>query len=403
MSSLAELDPNNGERWEFAKFGEKVIAVCGHNNVPRIINFGDANFADLTGSPPNAKHIAIVRNFVVMGNNSESGTVYPTRVRWSGINDETNWTTSKVKQSDYQDLLGNHGDLQAIRGGEYGVIFMEHSTWAMEYIGPPQVFRFDETLPGIGTPAPHSVVQRGDTCFMLSQNGFVAIQSGRSLVELGANKVNKWFYDNVDNGFIERVVGVWDRRKRIVMWIFPSNSTDGLPNHGLIFDLESGRWSHFEDEIEWVFQGLGESFTLEDLDTISTSLDALPASLDSGQWISNDLELIAFDDTNASGGFNGTAMTATLDTAEGKLSPGRTLVSRVRLDVDQPSSATVASGTRASQSDIASFGSAISPATDGSYPMRSESRYHRFRASITGGFERAKGVKIEELTETGNR
>ena len=36
-----------------------------------------------------------------MGNNSESATLYPNRVRWSGINDETNWVTSKKLQSDW--------------------------------------------------------------------------------------------------------------------------------------------------------------------------------------------------------------------------------------------------------------------------------------------------------------
>jgi len=403
MSSLASLDPNNDEFWEFVKWGEKVIAVCGHNNVPRVITFGDPVFADLSGSPPNARHIAVVRNFVVMGNNNESGTVHNQRIRWSGINDETNWATDRVKQSDYQDLLGSHGQVQAIRGGEYGTIIMENAVWVMEYIGSPQIFRFDETLSGIGTPSPNSVVKRGDSCFMLSQNGFVAIDSGRTLIEIGANKINKWIYDNVDSLFIPRVVGAWDQRSRLIMWVFPSASNNGLPNQGVIFDLETGRWSHFEDEVEWIFPALGQSLTLEELDSISGSLDALPASLDSRQWIANDLAMFAFDDTHASGAFDGTAMAATIDTTESKLSDGRSLVSRVRLEVDAPGTATVTPGARASQSDSNTFGSAISQGSDGSYPVRSESRYHRFRADITGGFTRAQGVTVEEVSRTGNR
>lgn len=398
------LSPNDGDFWEFVKWGEKVIAVGGHKVTPQIISFGDTLFAALSGSPPNARHVAAIRNFVVFGNVRDGDIVYSQRVQWSGINDETVWTTNKAKQSDYQDLRGNHGEIQAIRGGEYGIIAMEHGIWTMEYIGPPQVFAFRETLPAVGTPAPNSVVQRGDTCFMLAQNGFVAIEGGARVAEIGSNKINKWFYDNVDGSYIQRTVGAWDRRRRVIMWIFPiEGNLNGRPNHGLIFDLETGKWSHFEDELEWVYTSLGQSLTLEDLDGISSSLDELPASLDSRQWTSNDLELTGFDDNHQSGAFDGTAMSAVIDTAEKQMSAERTMVSRLRLETDTPSVATIQSGTRASQSDAVDWSGAFSQAGDGSYPMRRESRYHRFRATITGGFTRAQGVTVEEMRQTGRR
>lgn len=403
MSSLVELDPASDQFWEFAQWGNKVIAVSGPNNTPQIITMGNTSFTDLSGTPPAAHHIAVVRNFVVMGNIKEGGTAYRNRIRWSGINDETIWTTNKLKQADYQDLLSG-GKIQAIRGGEYGVIFMERSIWVMDYIGPPQIFKLDETLPGVGTPAPNSVVQSGDTCYLLSQTGFIAVQNGRALQEIGANKINKWFFDTVDLEYINRVVGVWDRERRILIWIFPSSSTAGLPNNGVIFSLETGKWSRFEDELEWVFQGLGESYTLEGLDAVNTSIDALPYSLDSGNWIDENFTTIAFDDTNKSGLFDSAAMAATLETTEAKIGNDRSLVSRARLEVDAPSVATITPATRNSQSDVVTYSLAISQqAGDGSYPMRSEGRYHRFQVDITGGFTRAQGLTIEDVSETGGR
>jgi hypothetical protein len=398
------LNPDDGDFWEFAKWGDKMIAVGGHSVAPKIITFGGALFSDLSGSPPNSRHIAIVRNFIVLGNINEDNAIQTQRVRWSGINDETIWTTNKAKQADYQDLRGNQGKVQAIRGGQYGVIVLEYGTWVMEYIGPPQVFSFHETLPAVGTPAPNSVVQVGDTLFMLAQNGFIGVQGGRRILEIGSNKVNKWLFDNLDGSFTERLVGAWDRRRRLIMWVFPTlTSSNGLPDHGIIFDLETGKWSYFTDEVEWVYSGLGESLTLEELDAISTSVDALPSSLDSAQWTDNDLALTGFDENHKSGAFDGTAMDAVIDTAEIKPMNGRAMVSRLRLEVDSPSAATVQSGTRASQSDSVDLSSEISQASDGSYPMRRESRYHRFRVNITGGFEKAQGVTIEEMRQTGNR
>lgn len=399
-----DLTPSDGEFWEFAKFNEEVIAVGGTAVTAQVITLGGAAFIDLPGTPPLAKHITVVRNFVVMANMSDGGTIYPSRVRWCGINDTSIWTTNKAKQADYQPLPGDYGQIQSIKGGETGIIIMEHSVWQMHYVGPPQVFTFDETLPGIGTPAPNSVIQVGQTIYMLSQDGFIGVDRGHTVIEIGRGKINKWFYDTIDTSVINRVVGSWDKRGRLLKWIFPaSGNTGGRPNHCLIFDLVTGRWSHCEGEVEWILQGFGTSLTLEDLNAFGT-IDTLPASLDSSQWISGGILITAFDEDHKSGGFDGSALAATIETAEKQLIENkRAIVERVRLEVDTPSSATIQSGTRDSQSDSISWGDAKSQYANGSYPMREESRYHRFRVNITGGFTRAQGITIEEAFDTGRR
>lgn len=48
-------------------------------------------FADLAGSPPKARRITVVGDFIVMGNLDEGGTQYPNRVRWSGFNNSEAW------------------------------------------------------------------------------------------------------------------------------------------------------------------------------------------------------------------------------------------------------------------------------------------------------------------------
>ena len=58
-SSGGNYSVSSGERWDFTQWGEKIIAVCGVNqassNNPQIITMGGSNFADLSGSPPQAR------------------------------------------------------------------------------------------------------------------------------------------------------------------------------------------------------------------------------------------------------------------------------------------------------------------------------------------------------------
>lgn len=391
-----------GDSWEFAKWGETVIAVGGINSgtpiPPQVITMGasgSTEFADLGGSPPQSRHLAVVRDFVVLGNLYEDTTDYPSRIRWSGINSSTTWGTDPQVQSDYNDLGGEGGWIRGIRGGEYGVIFQERSIWKMEYIGPPVIFAFDETLPGIGTSFPNSIVQYGDDIFFLGQTGFKLVRGGSEIIDIGKNKIDKWFYANLDANFPERVIGALDRRNRRIIWLYPSDEgSDGESSNGLIFDLNTGEWSYFEDEVSWIWGSFGEDQTLETLDSVSASLDLLPFSLDSPNWVGGEISISAFSNTDSSGSFDGTALTANLITAESRITPSRTLVERVIPVVDGAGEVLVSCGYRDNQNDTVIWTNEIGPERDGTHVFRLDNRYHRFQVGVIDGFSHASGLAV---------
>ena len=55
------------EDWEFAKFGPRVIATNNNDPVQYFDLASSSLFADLPGSPPKGQRIAVVRDFVVIG------------------------------------------------------------------------------------------------------------------------------------------------------------------------------------------------------------------------------------------------------------------------------------------------------------------------------------------------
>jgi len=393
----------SSEVWEFVKWGENIIAVGGINTgtpvPPQIITMGavgSTEFADLGGSPPQARHIATVKDFVVMANIYESATLYPSRVRWSGVNDETIWTTNKQAQADYQDVPTG-GWIQKMVGGDYGLLIMERGLVRMDYIGPPLVFAFNRVLPELGTNAPNSVIQWGEIVFFLGPTGFEGVAGGVQRLEIGDNKINRWFFSQVDLNYAYRIVGALDRINKKLVWIFPDNgATAGLPNQGLFYDLASKRWSRFEDELEWVYDAYGRTYTLDGLDSVSTSIDDLGASLDSPIWVSGVIGLGVFDHEHYGGRFSGSAETAILETKEDRLSQNRkTHVKRLRPEVDNVgTSVDIKVGTRNSLEDTLVWGGSLTKERDGNYSARSNARYHRFRATITGGFDKALGIAL---------
>ena len=384
------------DNWEFLKWGEYAIGT----NYADVIQIGpldgSSNFAALGGSPPKARHIGSVRGFVVLGNLKVGSTLYPNRVQWSGLEQETSWGTVPGTQADFQDLVGNGGRIQAITSGDIGVIFQERSIWTMEYVGPPLAFRFNEVQTEIGTPAPRSVVRYGNSIYYLSENGFQRYDVGGDTVPIGDKKIDLRFLERVNVDEYYRITAAIDVANAHVVWSY-SNGASG-PDELLIYDWKTAQWSYAVLDTECIFEGLSPGYTLEGLDSVNSSIDALPASLDSDLWRGGRLGLYGFDTAHKSGDFSGSALTARLETAEVASEDGTVLYCDNVRPLVQGSTATntVYLATRNTLTTDHTYSSGVTQnSATGEHNLRDAARYMRFRVDIAGGFDHALGVRAK--------
>jgi hypothetical protein len=162
---------NARDFWSFTQFGTNIIATNHADNIQKFNQGTDSLFSDLVSLK--AKYLTVIRDFVVAGYTTESSTVYNQRVKWSALNDSSDWTPSQATQSGYQDIVGTHGNIQAIVGGEsFGIIFFEKAIYRMEYVGTPLIFTFNKIADNIGAFAPKSVCSYGSDIFFLAQDGY---------------------------------------------------------------------------------------------------------------------------------------------------------------------------------------------------------------------------------------
>lgn len=397
------------ENWQFTLFNENVVLATNFNDPMQSITLGDTAFANLDDSAPKARFITTVKDFVVVGNtNDESDGDMPNRVRWAGIGDQTAWTVLPSTQADFQDLYGNGGWVMQVVGGEYGVIFQERAITRMSYIGSPVVFQFDEIERGRGTPASNSVVKFGNNIAYLGWDGFY-IFDGQFSNSIGVNKVNKTFWDDVDQTNMHRIYAVEDPFNQIIFWCYPSsNNSDGRSDKILAFNYSptaTKRWAQASGlDIEYLYRSFGLGVTLEGLDAYSSSIDDLPFSLDSRMWIGNSSVLSGFSNVHKQVNFTGTALNAVVETQEAQVYEGfRSTINRIRPLVDGSGSITVQIGTRNILSESVSWGSAISPEANGDFSVRSNARYHRARLNISGGFNFVQGIDILDSRKGGSR
>lgn len=383
---------SNSEFWNFVKWNDQVIAAKW-GDAPQVLSLGGSTFADLGGTPPQARTIAVVRDFVVTGNTFDGtdGAV-TNRVWWSGFQDETEWTPG-TNQCDRQNLEGPGGRVQAIVGGEYGIVIMEGSIWRMDYVGTPLVFEFNEIEPGRGTPSPQSVVKQGADVYYLGQDGFYVLKNGTTSESIGAGRVDTYFYDCINTGYFQNVIGAVDQVRSLIVWAFPcENSTDGLPTKLIIYNYKYNKWSTAEMDLQYLYSGATTTLTLEELDAYGT-LDTLEASLDDAIWQGGALQLSAFSDDNKLSYFTGSTKAGVIETGEFFDDNKLTYINSVRPMVD--GTCTVTLSTRYLLTDSPTWGSPVSVDTTGKANFRSHNKYHRVRVTTSGDFDKAVGIVVD--------
>lgn len=398
------------DRWKFTQFGQRVIAANYNSPQQSFVLGSSTKFADLAAAAPQARYIAVMKGFLVAGNTYDgTGGDQPQRVWWSALNDPTNWptpgtSTAAQYQSDYNDLWGDAGSIQGLvgnLGNADGAVFMERAIWRMVYAGPPSIFYFLPAQGVKGTNAPGSIVQLGSVVYYLGEDGFYAFD-GLQSVPIGANKIDKTFFADLDQSHIGNISGTVDPINKVIFWIYPGqNNVNGRPNRLLCYNWQLQRWTVCDIECEAITRALTFGYTL---DTLPGKLDDYSLPLDSRSFTGGNLILAGFDSAHTFGYFNGTTLAATVETSEVQLFPGRlSQINNARPIVDG-GSPTVAIATRNRQEDAYAYNAGTTINALGTTPQRANGRYVRAKVTLPAGagFTHIQGVEIE-ATATGIR
>jgi hypothetical protein len=390
-------------KWNFAQYGNFLIAVNG-NDAAQVFELGvDTNFAALAGTPPAAYFAGTIREFGVLAKTTTANT----RVQWSAIGDVEDWVTSATTLSDAQDFPEG-GTIMGFVGGEFGLVFQERAIQRMSFEGPPTAFRFDKITNYLGCRAEGSIAAFENFAFFLGDDGFYMIRGGAEIVPIGNEKVDRWAEENIDASQLYLMSSAIDPINKIYCVGFPSvgaGSADSL----LIYHWPTGQWSRASVEHELLYPSATQtSYTIDGMDTVSATIDGLPFPVDSRFWTgSGRLLLSGFDTSHRQGFFSGSALAATMETGDNQLTPGRRSLLRGLRPMVEGTSVTpsLTVGSRDHLTESVTYGSPTAANTYGFCNARVQARYHRARITLPASstWKFARGVDDIKFSSMGAR
>jgi len=380
------------QRFRFTQFGNVIVAANGFDKLQGFNLNSSSLFANLAADAPEARYVTVVRDFVVSGYQSS----YQNRVQWSALGDESSWTASATTQADFQDIPDG-GSIVGVTGGEFGLILMDRSIHRMVYVGSPLIFQFDNISRNLGCYEANSVIQYGGTTFFLGDDGFYACD-GQNVVPIGNEKVNRFFFDNVDEGTLYLMSAAVDPTKKLIIWAYASNSS-ATADSLLIYNYQTQRWTSGTTTVDRIASTSTPAVTLEGMDVYG-NLDTILTSFDSRLWLGGRLQLAGVDGAKIVT-FSGANATAYIETGDIEMPGSTSSITLVKPTVEG-GSGSVALLSRRLLTESTVFGSQTAADAENRVSVRGIGRYHRLQLTPTGSWTSAVGMDID-LSPLGTR
>ena len=392
VSKSGNYSTATDQRWKFTQFGNVIVAANGQAKLQGYNLNSSSLFADLAADAPTARFVTVVRDFVVSGWQSS----YPSRVQWSALGDESSWTASATTQADFQDIPDG-GSVVGVTGGEFGLVFMDRAIHRMSYVGSPLIFQFDNISRNLGCYEANSIIQYGGTSFFLGDDGFYACD-GQNVVPIGSEKVNRFFFDNVEESTLYLMSAAVDPIKKLIIWAYASNSSS-TPDSLLIYNYQTQRWTSGTTHVDRIASTSTPAVTLEGMDVYG-NLDTILTTFDSRLWLGGKLQLSGVDGAKIVT-FSGTNATAYIETGDIEVPGATSAITMVKPIVDD-GSGSVALLSRRLLSESTVFGSQSAADSENRVAVRGVGRYHRLQLTPTGSWTSAVGMDID-LSPLGTR
>ena len=388
VSKSGNYTTDINQKWRFTQFGNVIIAA---NGTARLQGFNvntSTLFADLAADAPEARYVTVVRDFVVSGY-INSATVRPNRVQWSALGDESSWTSSATTQADFQDIPDG-GSVVGVTGGEFGLVLMDRSIHRMSYVGSPLVFQFDNISRNLGCFEANSIIQYSGTTFFLSDDGFYACD-GQQIIPIGNEKVNRFFFDDADQGLLQLMSAAVDPYRKLIIWAYPSNNSSKADKL-IIYNFKTQKWTSGLTTVDYIATSSTPSVTLEGLDVYGT-LEEIATSFDSRIWLGGKLQFAGVRGAKIVT-FSGSAMTATIETGDIEV-PGTTSAITMAKPIVDNGSANVALLSRRLLSQEVEFGPQVVADSENRVSIRGVGRYHRLQLTPTGSWTSVVATDID--------
>lgn len=248
----AELQADD---WTLDNWGEVLIAC------PNGLNFGPAvsnplggpiyTWSPQTNDPtltiiseaPVANSgifVAMPQRQIIAWGSTFNGVQDPLLLRWCDVENYQDWIAKPTNQAGSYRIPKGSKIVGCIQGPQQGLCWTDLGLWAMQYVGQPYVYAFNEIGTGCGLIGPKAATSLNGVVYWMSQSQFFMLAGG------GVQPIQCPIWDvifqDLDTTNLDKIRVAANSRFNEISWFYPTTGNGGEINAYVKYNIGLGQW-----------------------------------------------------------------------------------------------------------------------------------------------------------------
>ena len=167
--------------------------------------------------------VAMPQRQAIAWGSTFNGIEDPLLIRWSDVDDYTTWAGQITNQAGSYRIPKGSRVVQCIQSAQQGLIWTDLGVWAMQYVGQPYVYQFNELGTGCGLIGRKAAASMGGVVYWMGQSQFYKLSG--SGVEPIMCPVWDVIFQDLDQDYADLIRVAPNSRFGEISWYYPTTQT----------------------------------------------------------------------------------------------------------------------------------------------------------------------------------
>lgn len=188
--------------------------------------------------------VAMPQRQIIAYGSTFNGVKDPLLVRWCDVANYNSWIGLVTNQAGSYRIPKGSKIIQGIQGPQQALLWTDLAIWAMQYVGPPYVYQFNELGTGCGLIGRKAAASVNGIVYWMGQSQFFRLAGGG--VEPIRCPVWDVIFQDLDTDNLDKIRVAPNSRFGEISWFYPTNSNGGEVSHYVKYNFILDQWDFGE-------------------------------------------------------------------------------------------------------------------------------------------------------------
>ena len=223
--------PINAKDWSLDNWGQTLIANPLNGPIYQWTPNSGQTTATIIPEAPSVNagsFVAMPQRQIIAYGSTFTGIVDPLFIRWCDVENYNSWISTPTNQAGYYRIPKGSRIVQAIQGPQQGLIWTDLGVWAMQYVGPPYIYQFNEIGNGCGLIGRKAAASVNGVVYWMGPSQFYRL-SGSGVEPIRCPVWDVVFQD-LDTSNLDAIRVAPNSRFGEIAWHFPTTGSKNITN-----------------------------------------------------------------------------------------------------------------------------------------------------------------------------